>query len=312
MARKRKGIPIHGWLVIDKPTGMTSARVVAAVRRITTAQKVGHAGTLDPMATGILPIALGEATKTVPWIMDSSKEYAFTVRLGEATTTDDAEGEVVETSPHRPNDDEITAALGAFRGQITQVPPTYSAIKIDGQRAYALARAGEAPEMQSRQVQVMDFRLVARPGPDQAEFTAQTGKGTYIRALARDLAVSLGTLGHLTQLRRTRVGPFAEAAAISLETLEELGHSAALQEHLLAVETALDDIPAMALTQAEARKLQLGQAIAALPLLAREGSDPISPDVSEENVVALFSDQKLIALAKIQGGAFRPVRVFNL
>ena len=307
MARKRKGTPIHGWLIIDKPHGMTSARVVAAVRRITGAAKVGHAGTLDPMATGVLPIALGEATKTVAWIMDGSKEYAFTVRFGQATNTDDADGTVTQTSDHLPADDEIAAALPGFRGEITQVPPAYSAIKIEGRRAYALARAGEDPKMQPRRVEVMDFQLLGRPDPAHADFIAQTGKGTYIRALARDLALTLGTCGHLTRLRRTRVGPFAEKAAITLETLEKLGHSAALQEHLLAVETALDDIPAMALTQAEARKLQQGQAIAALPVLAREGSDPIS----QGDTVVLFSDHKPVALAEIKGGEIRPVRVFN-
>lgn len=308
MARKRKGIPIHGWLVIDKPLGMSSAQVVGAVRRLTGAAKVGHAGTLDPLATGILPIALGEATKTVSWIMDGTKDYAFTVCFGAATTTDDAEGEVTETSEGRPSNEAIEAALEGFRGAITQVPPAFSAIKIAGKRAYALARAGAAPEMASRAVMVEAFSLENRPDPDTADFTARTGKGTYIRALARDLAVAVGTVGHVATLRRTRVGPFDQQAAISLETLEELGHSAALQEHLLGVETALDDIPALALTQAEARKLQQGQAVAALPVLEREGSDR----VSQGDVVSALFDQKLIALVEIKGGEIRPVRVFNL
>ena len=308
MARRKKGTPIHGWLIIDKPMGLSSAQAVAAVRRITGAAKVGHGGTLDPMATGVLPVALGEATKTVSWVMDGTKDYAFRVRFGEATTTDDAEGEVAETSAQRPTDAEIEAALGRFRGTIEQTPPAYSAIKIDGRRAYALARAGEAPEMTSRRVDVAAFSLVSRPDADHADFIASTGKGTYIRALARDLAISLGTFGHLTRLRRTRVGPFHEKAAISLETLEVLGHSAALQEHLLAVETALDDIPALALTQAEAKRLHQGQALAAPAVLEREGSDP----VPHGHVVAALADQKLIALAEIVGGEIRPVRVFNL
>ena len=307
MARKRKGDPIHGWLIIDKPEGISSAKAVAIVRRTTNAAKVGHGGTLDPMATGVLPIALGEATKTVSWVMDGSKEYEFTVLFGSATNTDDAEGEVTETCEHLPTDAEIEAALPAFRGVIEQTPPAYSAIKVDGQRSYALARKGEAVALAPRRVEVPEFRLVGRDGEASARFVARTGKGTYIRALARDLARAAGSCGHLTRLRRTRVGPFAADAAIQLETLENLGHSAALPRHLLAVETALDDIPALALTQAEARKLHHGQAVAALPVLEREGSDPVSAG----DIVAALSDQKLVALAEIKGGEIRPVRVFN-
>ena len=210
MGRRRTGTPIHGWLIIDKPLGRSSAQVVAAVRRITGAAKAGHGGTLDPLATGVLPIALGEATKTVSYVMDGSKAYRFTLRFGEARTTDDREGAVTETSPARPTDAEIRAVLPRFTGLIEQVPPAFSALKVDGVRAYRLARAEEAVALAPRQVRIDRLELIARPDADTAEFLVRSGKGAYMRSLARDIARALGTVGHVAALRRTAVGPFRE------------------------------------------------------------------------------------------------------
>src|SRR5690606_18006997 len=226
MGRRRSGRPVHGWVVIDKQAGMSSAHVVARVQRLIGAAKAGHGGTLDPLATGVLPVALGEATKTVAYVMDGRKRYRFTVRWGEARDTDDSEGAVTETSDARPDRDAIVAALGDFVGLIRQTPPAFSAIKIDGRRAYALARAGEAFAVEPREVQIDSFELIALQDRDHAVFDVHCGKGTYMRALARDLARRLGTVGHIAALRRTAAGPFDEAAAISLESLESLVHSA--------------------------------------------------------------------------------------
>ncbi|HEY3147482.1 MAG TPA: tRNA pseudouridine(55) synthase TruB, partial [Dongiaceae bacterium] len=230
--RRKRGEKVDGWLILDKPVDLTSTQAVNIVRRIFDAQKAGHAGTLDPLASGILPIALGEATKTVPYAMDALKSYRFTLRFGEARATDDAEGEVVQTSVKRPSDDEIRAILPEFTGLITQVPPAFSAIKVQGERAYDLARAGEAVELEPRQVLIHSIRLLARPSADDATFDVVSGKGAYMRALGRDLAIGLGTCGHIRDLRRTAVGPFTETRAISLESLSALGHSPAAFEHL--------------------------------------------------------------------------------
>ncbi|MBO6784911.1 MAG: tRNA pseudouridine(55) synthase TruB, partial [Alphaproteobacteria bacterium] len=210
MGRRRKGLPINGWINLDKPAGMTSSDCVNAVRRATGAAKLGHAGTLDPSATGILPIALGEATKTMPYVTDSSKKYAFTVHWGVRTTTDDAEGETVETSDVRPDEAAIRAALPGFVGPVEQVPPAFSAIKVDGERAYKKARAGEDFELEARTVDIFAFELLEILDEGRARFAVTSGKGAYMRALARDLAAALGTCGHLSDLRRTAVGPFAE------------------------------------------------------------------------------------------------------
>lgn len=308
MGRRRRGKSIHGWLIIDKPAGMTSNAVVGRVRRLTGAAKVGHGGTLDPLATGVLPLALGEATKTVSFVVGGAKTYRFTVRWGEARDTDDAEGAVTERSDVRPAEDDITAALADFTGDIEQVPPVYSAVKVGGQRAYALARAKVAVELEPRTVRIDRFELVGRPDPDHAVFEVDCGKGAYMRSLARDLARRLGTVGHVTALRRTAVGPFAEDAAISLDNLESLGHSAPLAGLLLAVETALADIPALALTEAEAQRLRHGQPIAVLPVASR------SPfrNVSQGAVVCAMAGGRPVALAKISGGEIRPLRVLNL
>ncbi|MBT4940521.1 MAG: tRNA pseudouridine(55) synthase TruB, partial [Rhodospirillaceae bacterium] len=216
MARKRRGDPVHGWLVIDKSPNITSAKVVNQARKILNAAKVGHSGTLDPMATGVLPLAFGEATKTVSYMMDSRKEYLFTVCWGEARDTDDAEGKIIETSDQRPDRAEIEAALPEFTGEIDQIPPAYSAIKVDGERAYKLARQEKPLELKSRKIFIERFELIDCPDPAHAIFEVTSGKGAYIRGLARDLARRLGTVGHISSLRRTRVGPFKENDAISL------------------------------------------------------------------------------------------------
>jgi len=306
MARKR-GRPINGWLVIDKPAGMTSAAVVGRVRRMLDAAKAGHAGSLDPLATGVLPVALGEATKTVSYVMDGAKAYGFTVRWGEERDTDDAEGAVIATSPVRPGEDEIRRALAGFVGEIEQVPPAYSAIKVDGRRAYDLARARQTPALESRRVRIERFDLAGQADADHATFVVECGKGTYMRSLARDLARALGTVGHVVQLRRTRVGPFAEEEAISLDHLTSLGHSAADFGHLLAVETALDDIPALALTESEAVRLRRGQPV---PVLRSANRERIR-DLADGDVLCALSGGRLVAFTRLDGNQVYPVRVLN-
>ena len=308
MGRKHRGKAIHGWIIIDKPGVLSSNAVVGRVRRLTGAAKVGHAGTLDPMATGVLPMALGEATKIVSYLMDGAKAYRFTVRWGEQRDTDDAEGEVVATSDARPAKEQILVVLGNFIGDIEQVPPVFSAIKIEGKRAYALARADQAPEMKPRTIHIEDLKLLSVVDADHAEFEAVSGKGAYMRSLARDLGIALGTVGHIAQLRRIAVGPFDEKQAISLDKLESLRHSAPLSEHLLPVETVLDDIPALALTETEARKLSQGQAIPVLPVASRS---PLK-NIGQGDVVRVMAEGRLVALAKINGGEIRPFRVMNL
>ena len=308
MARKRKGQPVNGWIVLDKPTGMTSATAVGAVKRRMNAQKAGHAGTLDPLATGVLPIALGEATKTVSYIMDGSKRYSFTVRWGVETETDDSEGAVTSESPVRPGRDEIEAALDGFTGEIEQIPPAYSAIRVDGRRAYDLARAGAPPDLAPRKVVIEEIRLTKLPDADHATFEAVCGKGTYMRALARDLARALGTAGHLVALRRTAVGPFDEKVAISLDELGENMQSAPALRHLLPVETALDDIPALAVTEVEAGSLRNGQAVS---LLRKADLDRIAEFRDGDTVLATAGGRP-VALTRYAAGEIHPVRVLKL
>lgn len=308
MARRRSGRPLHGWLVIDKPSGMTSAQVVGRVRRLLDAQKVGHGGTLDPLATGVLPVALGEATKTSAYVMEGSKLYSFTLRWGQATSTDDSEGEVIAESAVRPDEAAITAALSAFTGEIEQVPPAYSAVKVEGRRAYDLARRQQAVELAPRQVQVDRFELLACEGEDLATFEVACGKGCYMRALARDLGRALGSAAHIVALRRRAVGRFGEADAISLESLEALGHSAAALERLLPVETALDGIPALALADIEAGRLRCGQTVS---LIARANRERIR-ELTQGAVVCAMSAGRPVALARYEAGELRPIRVLNL
>ncbi|ABS65228.1 tRNA pseudouridine synthase B [Parvibaculum lavamentivorans DS-1] len=305
MARRKKGEAVSGWVVVDKPVGPTSSDVVNRIRRAFNAQKAGHAGTLDPLASGILPVALGEATKTVPFMIDAAKGYRFTIRFGEATTTHDAEGEVTETSPRRPSDAEIEAGFAAFRGEIQQVPPAFSAIKIDGERAYARARAGEEVVMEARPVTIHEIALLGRPDTDHAELEILCSKGTYVRSLARDLALALGTVGHVSALRRTRHGPFREEAAIPLDKLCALGHIAPAPgsgAHLLPLETALDDIPALAVSGDDAARLRKGQGV-----LLRGRDAPILSG----SVLATHRGDP-VALTEYRQGELCPVRVFNL
>lgn len=308
MARRKRGKPVHGWVVVDKPVGPTSTQVVGIVRRVFDAQKVGHAGTLDPLASGLLPIALGEATKTVSYVMDGEKVYDFTVRWGVATDTDDGEGRVLETSDARPGREEIEAALPRFRGRIVQRPPTFSAIKIQGERAYDLAREGQPVEPEPREVEVFELELLEMPDADHALFRLVCGKGAYVRALARDLGAALGCLGHVEALRRTAVGPFTEADAIPLETLEGLRHSPAAFEHLLPVETALDDIPALALTESEAGRLRCGQAVSVLNRGRLEQVRALEAGA----MVCAMADGRPVALVRYEAGGLHPVRVLNL
>lgn len=301
--KKQKYSPhIHGWVVLDKPLGLTSTQALGKVRRLIGGKKVGHGGTLDPLATGVLPLAFGEATKLIPHIMDGEKEYLFTVRWGLARSTDDAEGDVVAQSPARPREEEILMALQNFIGLITQIPPIYSALKIDGQRAYDLARAGQNPELAPRQVQIHELALVKIIDRDHASFRVACGKGTYVRALARDLAESLGTYGHLTALRRTKVGCFDLNRSISLEKLEELGHNGAALTALLSIGSALDDIPGLTLNEGEAQRLRAGLTLPVGPQHVNLTDRPV--------ILATYQDVP-VALVEIREGAFRVVRGFN-
>src|ERR1700694_1624052 len=259
MSRRKTGAKVDGWVILDKPVGLGSTPAVSKVRRLFGARKAGHGGALDPLASGVLPIALGEATKTVPFVMDGRKEYCFTLRFGQARSTEDAEGEVTATSDLRPTDEAIRSSLSAFGGEVEQVPPALSALKVEGKRAYDLARAGEPVDLKPRRIVIERLELVGRPDTDHADFVVSCGKGTYIRSLGRDLALALGTVGYLSALRRTAVGPFREEAAISLPKLEALGHIPPLLGVLAPVATALDDIPALALTEAQVGRLRQGQ-----------------------------------------------------
>lgn len=307
MAAKQRGRPIHGWIVLDKPQGMSSAHAVAAVRRSLDAAKAGHGGTLDPLATGVLPIALGEATKTVAWAMAGHKTYRFTIRWGEARDSDDAEGRVVATSPVRPSATDIAAALPRFVGLVEQRPPAFSALKLAGERAYVLARAGERPDLAPRPVEILELRLLAVPDRDHAEFEAVVGKGTYIRALARDLAAALGTLGHVAALRRLSVGPFTEAQAISLEFSTDSRHLMSACRGLLPIEAALDGVPAVVLAAADADGLRCGRRV-----VPGEGAGRAQLDeLAAGTVVSAWHNHALIALARIEDGALKPLRVIN-
>jgi tRNA pseudouridine55 synthase len=295
-----------GWLVVDKPAGITSNHVVSQLRR-STGMKAGHAGTLDPLATGILPVALGEATKTVGFLTKAMKRYRFRIRWGEARDTDDSEGEITATASARPDSAAIATALPHFTGVIAQRPPAYSAIKIAGRRAYALARAGREPELRERSVHIAELTLTTMIDRDHAEFAALVGAGTYIRALARDLAAALGTVGHISALHRLSVGRFTEAQAISLDSLVTLGHSLFASGHLLPIEAALDDIPALTLTADEAARLRLGQCV----MPANPGEGERLGRLDDGTIVGARYDQLLIGLARIENGRLQPVRIIN-
>jgi tRNA pseudouridine55 synthase len=304
--RKPRGRPLDGWLIVDKPPGLTSTDVVNRVRRAFDAQKAGHGGTLDPLATGVLPIAFGAATKTVPYVMDGTKLYRFTLRFGEARDTDDADGRVTATSAARPTDEQIRAALADFRGDIMQVPPTFSAVKVAGERAYDMAREGRPPSLEPRPARVDSFELIERPDPDTAVFQVASGKGVYMRSLGRDLAAACGTCGHVAALRRLRVGPFTAAQAIPLDKLRATDDTApASPDLLLPVVTALADIPALALTEAEAGGLRHGQAISLVTLMGRI---PGSADPSG-GLVRAMAGGRVLGLARLEDGWMKPERM---
>jgi len=301
MARRKKGNPVHGWVVLDKPIGMTSTQAVGAVRRLFEAQKAGHAGTLDPLATGILPIALGEATKTVPFAVDGEKFYRFTVRFGAETDTDDAEGQVVRTSSMLPTLQDIESVLPDFMGEISQVPPAFSAIKVDGNRAYDLARSGEAVVLEPRLIVVEELRLIDMPDAATAVLEAECGKGTYVRALARDIGRTLGSAAHVIALRRSRVGSFDEPVSVSLATLQEAAEAGDIDQYLRPVEAALDDLPGLSVGPNDAASLARGQAV-----LVRGRDAPVLNGAA----YAHFKG-RILALGELEKGAFKPTRVFN-
>jgi tRNA pseudouridine55 synthase len=308
MAKKPKGTPIHGWLALDKPRGLTSSDAMNRVKRALKPQKIGHGGTLDPLASGLLPIAFGEATKTVAYVMEGVKTYRFTVRWGVGTDTCDAEGQTAETGDARPDAAAIESVLPRFEGETDQAPPAYSAIKVNGQRAYDIARAGGDPKLEPRPVYLEQLRLVHVDDADHATFEAVCGKGFYIRALARDLGHALGTPAHLSALRRTRVGALDEDAMISLDAVEAHGHSPDVLDHIHPVETALDDIPALALTDTEASRLRSGQSVS----LLRRAHIDLLRDLENGDVVCAMAGDRAVALARFERGDIRPVRVLNL
>jgi tRNA pseudouridine55 synthase len=301
MARKKKGRAISGWLVVDKPAGVTSTAVVGKVRWALDAQKAGHAGTLDPAATGVLAVALGEATKTVPFVTDAMKGYRFNVRWGQATTTDDAEGDVIATSDARPSDEAIAAALGAFRGDIMQVPPQFSAVKVEGERAYDIAREGEAMDLAARPLCVELLELVARPDADHAEFEMVCGKGGYVRSIARDLGAALGCHGHVAWLRREWSGPFRAEGGITLDEIDALAKTPELEARLLPLHVALADLPELPLTPEGAVRLKNGNPGQVLSSRAAPG----------DTAWASFDGQP-VAVGTYMGGMLHPSRVFNL
>jgi tRNA pseudouridine55 synthase len=305
--RKPKGRPISGWLILDKPVDFGSTEAVGKIKWLFNAQKAGHAGTLDPLASGMLPIALGDATKTVPYVMDGRKIYEFTVTWGEERSTDDLEGEVTQSSDQRPTEDAIRALLPGYTGVINQIPPQFSAIKIAGERAYDLAREGETVEIPSREVEVHRLTLL-KCETDRAYFEVECGKGTYVRSLARDFGRDLGCYGHISELRRSYVAPFAEemmvplAELVALEAVEDKDERlAALDALLVDTAEALSALPQLRITDDQAHRLRMGN-----PIIVRGRDAP----VAEPEAVAL-SGSKLVAIGEIAGGEFHPRRVFN-
>ena len=300
MARTKKGRAVSGWVVIDKPAGITSTSVVNKVKWAFQAQKAGHAGTLDPAATGLLAVALGEATKTVPYITDALKCYRFMVRLGAATTTDDAEGTVIETSAHRPTDADIAAALPAFRGDIQQVPPQFSAVKVDGERAYDLAREGEAMDLAARPLWVESLEIISRPDADHVELEMVCGKGGYVRSIARDLGRALGCLGHVQWLRREWSGPFSCDDAVTLDRIEELARTDGIDALLKPLELGLADLPELPATPEGAARLKNGN-----PGMV------FASDVEWGDEAWASYQGRAVAVGIYKSGELHPSRVFN-
>lgn len=310
--RKRKGDPVHGWLAVDKPVDVSSTRVVGILKRLFNAQKAGHGGTLDPLADGILPIAFGEATKTAQWAMDCDKEYVFTIEWGSSTASQDKEGEVIANSDVRPSREQIEAVLPDFVGDIQQVPPKYSAIKVAGERAYDLARDGEEFEIPSREVTVYEAELMDTADADHATLRIVSGKGFYIRALARDLATALGAEGHVSQLRRTRVGALDQGNAITLAELEALAEDRdALKSHLLPLETVLDDVPQIAIDAGDAAALKQGREIVLLPHIVEQWRREAG-QFGSERLALCRNENNAVALGEVRAGRFQPKKVFQL
>lgn len=301
MARRKKGRDISGWLVVDKPAGMSSNAVVNKVKWAFEAKKAGHAGTLDPLATGVLAVALGEATKTVPYITDALKAYRFTVRLGQATDTDDTEGDVIQASDTRPTDAEICAALGTFTGDIMQRPPMFSAVKVDGERAYKLARAGEDLDLAERPLFVESLELIERQDDDHAVLEMVCGKGGYVRAIARDMGEVLGCFGHVDQLRRIWSGPFEVSDGMTVPAIDELARTAELDENLLPLEVALADLPELTASADGAARLRNGN-----PGLV------LTSDAEYGDVAWASHQGKAVAVGIYRSGELHPKRVFNL
>lgn len=320
MARKRKGLKINGWVNLNKPQGLTSTQALGKVRRILNAQKLGHAGTLDPLATGVLPIALGEATKTIPYIQDALKTYTFTITWGEQRDTDDAEGDVIATSDKRPTIEQIKAALPHYVGDIEQTPPQYSAIKVNGQRAYDLARAGEKVALKSRKVFVESLELIPHPENDgkittcteTTSFRMVCGKGTYVRSIARDLAKDLGTCGYISTLRRDKVGPFILESTISLDILDDLEHSAALKRAVLPMDVSLDDIPALPLDQNEAARLKHGNMLSFVSKPDFKRLKDAGLDTQNGDTAIAYFQGQAVAIVDVHKANVKPVKVFNL
>ncbi|WP_158912809.1 tRNA pseudouridine(55) synthase TruB [Caulobacter sp. S45] len=316
MGRRKKGDAVSGWICLDKPIDLGSTDAVARIRRLFNAQKAGHAGTLDPLASGILPIALGEATKTVPFLMEAGKSYRFTIQWGAATASFDREGEIIARSDVRPTVDQVEAALPAFVGEIMQVPPNFSAIKVDGQRAYDLAREGVEFELEARPITVHRLAVTEAPDADHVTLEMDCGKGSYVRAIVRDLAIALGAYGHVSALRRTRVGGFNEENATPLEKLFEMEHMNDRLEALLPVETALDDIPALALTTEDAFRLKQGRSVVLVPrqveeLRPRLVSRTVAGHDAGRTVLATF-EGRAHALCEMRAGRLNPTRIFHL
>ena len=309
--RKRKGDPVHGWLCLDKPLEMTSTQAVGALKRMFNAAKVGHGGTLDPLATGILTIAFGNATKTVAWAMEAGKDYLFTVTWGVSTASYDAEGVEIARSDVRPERDAIVAALEDFVGDIEQVPPKFSAIKVDGKRAYDLAREGEAFELEGRQVTVHAAELLEVAPGVSATFRVSSGKGFYVRAMARDLAHALGTEGHITMLRRSRVGVFAEENAVTLAELEALAEDKdKLFEFLAPIETALEEIPLVDVSPEDAGQIFNGQPVMLLPHVVEHWKENRSVKPEDDRLAVAMDGDRAVAMGEVRAGRFQPVKVF--
>lgn len=313
--RKRKGDPVHGWLNFNKPVEMTSTQAVGLVKRLFNAQKAGHGGTLDPLADGILPIALGEATKTSAYAMDADKDYTFIIEWGASTTTQDREGEVIARSDRRPTPVEVSEALAGFVGEIEQIPPQYSAIKVNGERAYDLARDGETVELQARKVDLFEARLDDSSSQDLATIHVTCGKGFYIRALVRDLAEKLGAEGHVVSLKRTRVGAFSLENAISVDMLEGMEAPEARREVLVPIEAAMDDVPAIEIMPSNLARLRNGNDVLLLPHemenFRRQRAELLGEE-SDDRLALALADGKAIALGEVRAGHFRPSRVFQI